>query len=80
MSVREIQQAVRRLPPAKRRMLTTWMVREFPALTVESLIAKAESRVKASGAAPSEPTADNVPTGATLEHVRRTATRLGIAR
>jgi hypothetical protein len=80
MSVKEIQLAVRRLPAGKRRRLTTWMVREFPALTVDDLIAKAERKVKAGSWSPTPPTRDNVPTGAMLEHAARTARRLGIAK
>jgi hypothetical protein len=78
MSVKEIQGAVRRLPAVKRRRLTTWMVREFPALTVEDLMAKAGRRVKAGSWSPAPPTHDNVPSGAMLEHATRTARRLGI--
>lgn len=80
MNVKEIQGAVRRLPAAKRRRLTTWMVREFPALTVENLMARTALRVKAGSWSPAPPTAVNLPTGATLEHVWRTARRLGIAK
>ena len=80
MSVKEIQGAVRRLPAVKRRRLTTWMVREFPALTVEDLMAKAGRRVKTGSWAPAPPTRENVPSGATLEHAARTARRLGIAK
>jgi hypothetical protein len=80
MSVKEIQKAVRKLPAGKRRKLTTWMVREFPALTVESLVAKQTRKLKADSEALRPPTADNFPTGATLEHAKRTAKRLGIAK
>ena len=80
MSVKEIQQAVRRLPAANRRRLTAWMVREFPALTVESLMATAELRVRSTAWSPSPPTAANCPEGAMLEHVKRNARRLGIAK
>jgi hypothetical protein len=80
MSVKEIQGAVRRLPAVKRRRLTTWMVREFPALTVDDLMTKAGRKVKTGSWSPTPPTRDNVPTGATLEHATRTARQLGIAK
>lgn len=80
MSVKEIQKAVRKLPAGKRRKLTTWMVREFPALTVEGLVAKQDRKLKARSAALKAPTADNVPAGTTLEHAKRTAKRLGLAK
>ncbi|HUG10563.1 MAG TPA: hypothetical protein VMM36_06095 [Opitutaceae bacterium] len=78
MGVREIQQAARNLPAAERRMLTTWMVREFPALSIENLFARRTH--KAGAAAFEPPTTDNFPTGATLAHAKRTANRLGIAK
>ena len=79
MSVKEIQEAVRRMPAAKRRQLTTWMVTQFPALTVEGLVAKAAGRAKAGTWSPAPPTPTNLPIGATLVHVKRTAKRLGLA-
>jgi hypothetical protein len=53
------------------------MVRVFPALTVEGLMAKAGRDAKTG---PAKPTPANMPTGATLDHVRQTAKRLGIAK
>lgn len=79
MSMKEIQETVRRLPAAKRRRLTIWMVREFPVLTVDRLMTKAVMRVGSTSWIPSPPKSENVPIGATLEHVKRTARRLGIA-
>jgi hypothetical protein len=80
MSVKEIQQAVQRMPAAKRRQLTTWMVTRYPALTVEGLLANAERRAKVGTLHSTPPTVDNVPTGATAIHVKRTAKRLGLAK
>jgi hypothetical protein len=80
MSVREIQQAVRRLPDAKRRRLTTWMVRAFPALAVEDLMAKGAARANSGTWVPTPPDADNIPTSATLRRAKGTAKRLGIAK
>jgi len=80
MGVREIQQAVRRLPASKRRKLTTWMVREFPALTVEGLMDRAAAKVQDGTWTPTPPGADNIPTGKTLRHARETARHLGIAK
>lgn len=78
MGVREIQQAVKNLPAAERRKLTTWMVKEFPALTVDDFLAKQGSKPGAESVEP--PTADNFPSDATLAHAERTAKRLGLAR
>ena len=80
MQIEEIQRAVRKLPAAKRRQLTTWMVREFPALTVESLITRGARRARAGTFRPEPPTIENVPRGSTLDHVKQTAKRLGIAK
>ena len=76
----EIQKAVRRLPVAKRRRLTTWMVKSYPALTVEGLMNRAAERVAAGSWVPPPPTTENIPAGALLQHARRTATRLGLAK
>lgn len=80
MSMAEIQKAVRRLPEAKRRRLTTWMVKSYPALTVEGLMNRAAGRVAAGAWGPAPPTVENIPAGVMLQHARRTATRLGLAR
>lgn len=80
MSVKEIQEAVRRMPAAKRRKLTTWMVTQYPAFTVEGLVAKAERRIEAGSWRPSPPTAASVPTGPVLARAKLTAKRLGLAK
>lgn len=80
MSMAEIQKAVRRLPEAKRRRLTTWMVKSYPALTVEELMNRASGRVAAGVWVPTPPTAENIPSGALLQQARRTAARLGLAK
>jgi hypothetical protein len=78
MDVSKIQQQVRRLPLSQRKKLTAWMVSEYPVLSVEKLLAKAEREVKAGRWTPEPPTKDNIPKGAALERALQVAERLGI--
>jgi hypothetical protein len=80
MDVLRIQREVRRLPARERKKLTTWMVVEFPALSVDRLMAKAMQAEKAGTFKPTPPTADNFPQGRTLEHALAVAGRLGLRR
>ena len=73
-----IQREVRRLPARERKKLTAWMVVEFPALSVDRLIAKAMRAVQAGTFKPTPPKADNFPRGRTLEHALAVAGRLGL--
>jgi hypothetical protein len=56
------------------------MVQEFPPLKVEELMNIAARKAKTGVWSPTPPTSENVPTGAVLEHARRTARRLGLTR
>ena len=78
MDVAKIQREVRRLPARERKKLTAWMVVEFPALSVERLMAKAAQAVKAGTFKPTPPTADNFPKGAALERALAVAGQLGL--
>ena len=78
MELTKIQRDVRRLSARERKKLTAWMVVEYPALSVDRLIVKAERAVKAGKFKPTPPTADNFPTGRTLAHALAVATQLGL--
>ena len=78
MDVVRIQREVRRLPARERKKLTAWMVVEFPALSVERLMARATQAVKAGTFKPTPPTADNFPKGAALERALAVAGQLGL--
>lgn len=80
MDVVKIQREVRRLPARERKKLTAWMVVEFPALSVDRLMAKATQAVKAGTFKPTPPTADNFPQGRTLERALAVAGQLGLRR
>lgn len=78
MDVTEIQKEVRHLPAAQRRKLTAWMVTEYPALSVEGLMTRAQRSVKSGKLVPTPPTHANIPSGRTLEHALNVAARLGL--
>ena len=78
MDVAKIQREVRRLPTRERKKLTAWMVVEFPALSVDLLMVKAERAVSTGRFKPTPPTADNFPQGRTLEQALAVAGQLGL--
>jgi len=78
MDVAKIQREVLRLRPSQRKKLTAWMVSEFPVLSVNGLMAKAERDVKAGVWTPTPHTEDDIPKGKTLERALQVAGRLGI--
>jgi hypothetical protein len=54
------------------------MVVEFPALSVDRLMAKGARMVKVGALKPTPPTADNFPQGKTLQHALDVAGKLGL--
>ncbi len=78
MSFREIQNAVAALPAEEKKRLTAWMVASYPALDVETLMARASRMIEEGNWHPEPPTGENIPTGATLDRVLDTAERLGL--
>ncbi|MCX6956523.1 MAG: hypothetical protein NTV51_30700 [Verrucomicrobia bacterium] len=80
MDIAKIQSEVRRLPARERKKLTAWMVIEYPALSVDRLLAKAERAVKTGRFKPTPPTADNFPKGRALQHALAVAGQLGLGK
>lgn len=78
MEVTRIQREVRRLPARERKKLTTWILTEFPVLSVNRLMTKAARAVKSGAWVPEPPTPDNFPQGRTLAHALTVADRLGL--
>lgn len=80
MDVAKIQREVRRRPARERKKLTAWMVVEFPAPSVDRLMAKAAPAVKAGTFKPTPPMADNFPEGRALERALAEAGQQGLRR
>ena len=80
MDMIKIQSQVRRLPARERKKLTAWMVAEYPVLSVERLLARAERAVNAGTLIPAPLTPDNIPRGRTVAHALAMAEQLGLRR
>jgi hypothetical protein len=80
MDVAKIQREVRRRPARERKKLTAWKAVEFPAPSVDRLMAKAAQAVKAGTFKPTPPTADNFSEGRALERALAGAGQQGLRR